>query len=817
MKKFRLFVTACALMVASGIWAQTDVTSTYLTNADFSQDSPIDNHLCGYGKDMGTHGTSYYGQQAVTGWIADPVGENADGYDNNGAAGAVFEYGSDYEMKGNSKCAPEAGPNGEEGNCLGFFAVWGCKVQYYQDVILLPGKYIITIPIFNASGTQANSSLIGFIADNGTSYTIACNPAAGEWTTGTVEFTLAEETAGKISLGYKSNGSGSGSNPMLFVDGIKIEYIEKVVFEKLEAMLTVANAYKDVLNNSALYSAISSAEAVYGNSSSTQDAINAQETALKDAILSAVGSLSDANGGDVTSIILNNGFENCEAFYDNAAAGADAAGIDYTDQGWKLVAFSAWSNSAVLEYGSGAQINGTVIPESDKNGGSGKGLAVSVGWSGNNYYQSTYPIWLPAGRYTLSAEVYNTFVDATQFNSKLAFVTTEGKAYTSTKNAYTFGTWETDEVVFNLTEPTEGRFQVGGGAVSGGSGSNAKVLFDNLTLNYLDPISGIKANYQEAKEAAEAVLNDETYANVTGDERSALQSEINSSEPYSVEGYNEAIDALNSAKSTFTAAAASYNALAAANAYNVELPYALESKRPANAEASTAEAASEAATQLLTELRAYYESNAIAENIATASDCSSYIINGNNPENIEEWTVEDIEGECNLRIMNNEPYTDADGTAEHSYFDTNSWGKAFVSKVYQDVTLENGTYLLTVKARGNGATSYKLFAGEDTADITTSGNTGGVFGRGWNDFFVVFDATGESVTIGMQLETGNSSNWLSWGNFRLIRLSDNASTGISSIERDNTANGEVFNLQGQRVAKAVKGLYIAKGKKMIVK
>ena len=50
----KLLTLAAAIMMAGSISAQEDVTSTYLTNADFSSTTPIDNHLCGYGKDMGS-------------------------------------------------------------------------------------------------------------------------------------------------------------------------------------------------------------------------------------------------------------------------------------------------------------------------------------------------------------------------------------------------------------------------------------------------------------------------------------------------------------------------------------------------------------------------------------------------------------------------------------------------------------------------------------------------------------------------------------------------------------------------------------------
>ena len=42
-------------------------------------------------------------------------------------------------------------------------------------------------------------------------------------------------------------------------------------------------------------------------------------------------------------------------------------------------------------------------------------------------------------------------------------------------------------------------------------------------------------------------------------------------------------------------------------------------------------------------------------------------------------------------------------------------------------------------------------------------------------------------------------------------------TGIESIRTNKDADGMIFNLNGQRVEKAVKGIYIIDGKKILVK
>ena len=106
---------------AVGMRAQTDVTSTYLTNADFSQTTASTaEKVYGYGKD----GTPY-GLQTVDGWTSVVLsGDDTNAtYPNSGMAGVVVSYGSSTLLQGGGKAAPATDPDGNSGNCLGYFAV----------------------------------------------------------------------------------------------------------------------------------------------------------------------------------------------------------------------------------------------------------------------------------------------------------------------------------------------------------------------------------------------------------------------------------------------------------------------------------------------------------------------------------------------------------------------------------------------------------------------------------------------------------------------------------------------------------------------
>ena len=198
-----------------------DLTSTYLTNADFSGSTATTSTIYGYGKD----GTPY-GYQTVTGWTSTVVaGDNTNSsYPNSGLVGGVFSYGSTVKMQGGGYAAPSAGPDGATGNCLGLLGVWTCGGYYYQSVTVPAGSYTLTYKVYNQSGTSAvGKNYFGFIADSGTEYlSTQTTFSTGSWLTITVSFTLTASTSGKICMGYKSAGGGSGANPHLFVDNVTL-------------------------------------------------------------------------------------------------------------------------------------------------------------------------------------------------------------------------------------------------------------------------------------------------------------------------------------------------------------------------------------------------------------------------------------------------------------------------------------------------------------------------------------------------------------------------------------------------------------------
>ena len=410
-------------------------------------------------------------------------------------------------------------------------------------------------------------------------------------------------------------------------------------------------------------------------------------------------------------------------------------------------------------------------------------LGIQCRWSSSFANFSQVTAELPAGVYTLSYDVQNTNASNNVTYNNLFSVTVGETIYADTKKEWMSGQsgWTTHSISFTVTEAATATISFGYGTGNNniGSGSTPHLYVSHLNLTWTSLLEGVKALWEEAHQAAVDAKADEAYENVTGEELAALEAEIEKAEPTTQEGYEQATADLNAAVATFKGAKDAYDGLAALWNNGVpELIYATTAKYTAIGDAYFGEGdvvnaedalARTAAMQIA--IRAYYESHALAENVEGAVDVTSKLFNPTNPANVNGWTENNTYGHSNIRIMTNEPYTNADGTTATGYFDSNSWGNAFTVDFTQNVELAAGRYLLTAKARGNNATEYQVVANGETADVPVIGNQGGVFGRGWNDTSVEFELNEKAtVALGVHIATGSSGNWVSFGDFRLVRL-----------------------------------------------
>ena len=184
-----------------------------LKNIGFDEGEFVKKDIVTYKKDI--KGDQLSGEQAVEGWTMNDAGGDAH-------ASGMIEWGAgnmvvDYKIPATDK------DGASKGGALAIVACWTSTTQYTQPVIFPAGKYTITVPVYNAAGTEAVSkNLIGFIEDSGVEHLATSSSYSTGWTTEVISFELAGPTSGVLSVGYTSANSGSGKMPHLYVDGFTI-------------------------------------------------------------------------------------------------------------------------------------------------------------------------------------------------------------------------------------------------------------------------------------------------------------------------------------------------------------------------------------------------------------------------------------------------------------------------------------------------------------------------------------------------------------------------------------------------------------------
>lgn len=803
MKLKTLMALAVALLCSAGAWAQkVDVTTQYISNPNFEGTAAITNEYKTYHKDVTDGCVS--GLIAINGWT--PVDGTLDA-----RAGGPVTYGTSIKLSGQT--VPASKPDGGANEtALGIVAVWGANAQYLSDAVTLPaGDYTITVTYYNTTSATIKTNLFGFKESGGTTHYGSNNSftTTGSWTTEVVNFTLDTETTGQFSVGHAMD-NGNGGAAHLFLDNIKVEYAGS------------GHSAPSLSLRADLGDNISLANFVPTTSNYTLEVEGTAGTPIR--IAGAGITYTPQTTGPVRfakgtgSVYVYEGVD----FMGVIAAGTPAFSTNiFTDE-------NAKGSDNILGNGSFETLGDLISGQTDRyklgtpwtSNRNAEASGIRVGTSGSTHRlvwrgkgDSKYfgqPVTGLKPNRTYQATVcqvdqgngwadFNVGIGAAAGGVELASSKfTLGRKGSNGDDQYAYkGVWYTTFTTpSSIVEANTYYFTFAN--TNNGSHNDALTQIDWIALAEMEnlPIEGVssakytadgafrpatpKDSYDDARNTAIAARDNSDYNVVTGSERTTLIGYINADEPTTADGYNTAASNLQNATTALINATSHYQALIDAQAAVPDLAYASAAASAfKTAVATSASDADEKVAAMTTDIRAYYESHAMAEGDATVIDYTSHLKNYNNPSNTDGWTITNTTGNSNMRIMNNESYTDADGTSNHSYFDSNSWGTAFATTFTQNIALTAGKYLFTVKARGNGTTTYKVIAGGQETNISAIGNTGGVFGRGWNDYSVEFTvAEAGNVTLGVQMETGASSNWLSFGNFRLVKLEVTRATSV---------------------------------------
>lgn len=193
MKKLNKFCAIlCAVLGVQALSAQTDVTSQYLTNADFSSTNGWTAYVSSQYKD--------YGNGQIGGKLANYAASTVD----------ATHLNSEY--------------------FFGFQCRWsGNYSSYNQETSLPAGVYTLSYDVqnVNSSTTSATYNNLFYVKVGDKTYTDASTEwmkGKSSWTSHSISFVLMQESNATISLGYGtgSNNLGSGNCPVLYVSHLKL-------------------------------------------------------------------------------------------------------------------------------------------------------------------------------------------------------------------------------------------------------------------------------------------------------------------------------------------------------------------------------------------------------------------------------------------------------------------------------------------------------------------------------------------------------------------------------------------------------------------
>jgi hypothetical protein len=323
------------------------------------------------------------------------------------------------------------------------------------------------------------------------------------------------------------------------------------------------------------------------------------------------------------------------------------------------------------------------------------------------------------------------------------------------------------------------------------------------------------------KADAEALLSDQQFANVLGEERTQLIAAIEGSDDV----------AINTKANNFYKAKDAYDKFASKTAdaavYQLEAyPYASSDIFSQIQTLITTTPSSAADAQLLTAnlekaCLDFYVSNGYCEGVA-CEDMTSKVLGANAAEGATGWGVKYMALRADKTGWLNPKTGEIDNIV---YGVTTDYYRACANEAsILKQTLKElpaGKYVLSMTMMASKDLPVVVFFNEvKVGEYTGTGTSGGKYGAGWNDYTIEFNKA-DDTDMPLQLQCKPTANYKEWfvDNFRLYLLTDDVN-GINIIENAklNTENG-VYDMQGRRVSgsQLKKGLYIQNGKKILKK
>lgn len=728
MKHYKLLMASLLLAIGGGnAVAQTDVTEQYIKNPGFEGTSTQFLQIKNDGR----------GVQKPEGWSVEWYQDNSD---ENG-----MTYVADNLNQDGKKWAAKNGKS--------YFARmrWANSTLYLRQTLrdLKPGKYTLS---FSATGyrPKGNSIFNVTVGDKKADINLSTKDEAA-WADYNIDFEIAE---GQKYATITITADRKDDNFKIGIDEFKLTYDGSSYYPSLISKATsLYNDNKDWAKQADELNA-----AIKTNSGKTEIVdINAAIDAIED----AMATFKNANTVDVTAKIVNPNF-------------------DSNINGW------------TCEGGDGNNFQRQTSTQTNFNGG------FLEKWkdSGNgSYNQKNFDVYqkltnLPKGEYTIKAAIMATMQGVKKTAQKYQNKKHGGPYYIDNEHGVWFygASGETTDMDWANTENKsfvsgagaeyrtatvkveDGNLIIGFKGVGSPDGKQLGtyanwIACDNWTLSYFgfDPTT-LLAQINTLKGSAEALLNNDEYKNVVGEERKSLSDAKEYTPEETKSALEAAISNLESAISVFTSAKTAYDNYAEEVAVAEKLGLTVEAP-------ATAVAATEALKTLNVE-----EYNAATKNYTAAIELGEWTTTGATKFNNEHWSGKTSD------YLNQ---IDKDGKG----YNSDNW----TMTCKQTLTLPAGEYVFKAAGRKSANAFMKLSVkngetlvgevsnfpnGNVGLGITTDGKASfdsndnfanNNNGWGWQWRFVPFTLDADTE-ITFEIEAGANAirNWASFGDYTVM-------------------------------------------------
>ena len=811
MKKIKLLLATALLLCSAGAWADDvfkNVTSTYLTNADFEGEYTV------------------YSNPSSNRAIYQPNGWTVS-Y-TNGDSNDMTALNSDCLQWSNFSGKAQLATGGNKTYWIRLRWGTGAILELSQTVTLPEGSYKLSADYYK-NGTGGD----GYILVNSTEKNASANEDV--WKSLSIDFTSDGVAATKI--GCKAKHTAEYEKFLAF-DNFVLEWNLTEALTSLIASAT--EAYNEDTSNTTLKSAIDAAndvkdsqdadelETAYNNLKSVA-ALALNRKAWKEAKDAAESAYDDGDYANITGaekvalkaeidkaepsnaegyetaknalIAATSAFTAAKDSYD-AYVTAKAAATDVNEADVLAVVIAGNTAATAAD----ALAASVILPKAQTNKDATAAAPVVTdfvvngtfdsnitGWSrSGDYFQNNqrqtgkpapfdggfYENWTPTASNMLN-KMYQTISNIPNGTYRLDIAAFVNNLASPNESQYVFA--NSDKTYLTTSDPTayEVWTVVTNNSVEIGleqTTSTANwMAIDNVSLRYYgagDVVDAAKlANHKlawdEAKAAAEAAIADAAYANVTGSEKTALQTEIDKAEPTTADGYDAAAEALISATSAFTAAKPAYDAYAEISGVAGDLSVATGDAPTTAAEASTATNNINVAVYAATTASNVFDVTTVYNPSWSSMGTSSG----------QHWS-----GDNTLSY------------ADEWRGDTNSSSRNVT------VTLPEGSYILMSAGRGSTNTVVTMSANGTTITFASKGDTGygietsgaanfsdGTYanennGRGWEWRYIPVTLSSETdVTVTQTITRLSGNSWASFSDFKILKV------GVVATTEDYTA------------------------------